>query len=218
MMLTPLAPSRSTAAAARRRAGFTLVEILAVLAILGLLMSMAVFFFGRQKEQGYVAKTRAVMAEIEIQVTKYSTKFGDAPPDRLADLKIRASNELNEGSEALYAALHSKTFTAGDSMRDDVICNTDDDSTPTAYHRDAGVTGLFEVMDGWGNPIAYFHPRDYGREQHYLMGDPPDPEHAEQAVAAAKSKVTGGFASPDKYQLISAGPDRLFGTEDDIVQ
>lgn len=208
-----------TTTARARRAGFTLVEILAVLAILGLLMSLAIYAFSRQKEQGNVTATAATISELEVLITAYEGRKGGPPPDSLASpvLKIRAGNDVNDGAEALYAALHAKSYPEGTNVREASLGNTDEDDTATAYHRDAGVTSLLEVHDSWGNPIAYFTPASYGKEQRFLMGDPADPNDPEQKVTAQKSTVTGGWANADRYQLISAGPDRLFGTEDDVT-
>lgn len=209
--------ARAVAARRRGRGGFTLIEVLAVLAILGLLMSLAIYYFGRQKEQGYVAKTASTIAELEILITSYETKKGGPPPCTLAPQKIRADNDLNEGSEALYAALHAKSYPEGSNVREEGLANVDGDSTATLYHRDAGVTQLMEVIDGWGNPIAYFTPDSYGKEGRYLMAEPADPNDPEQRVTAQKSQKTGGWANADRFQLISAGTDGLFGTEDDVT-
>ena len=35
-------------------------------------------------------------------------------------------------------------------------------------------------------------------------------------VRAAKNPVTGSFFGADKYQLVSAGEDGVFGTDDDV--
>ncbi len=207
----------TTRRSAAGSAGFTLIELLAVLAILGLLMGLAVFFFGKQKEQGYKAKTKATMAELELLITRYSAKLGDFPPDNLAVLKIRSENTLNEGAEALFAALHNKSFPEGTNVSESNLGNSDQDFTATVYHRDAGVTGLLEVIDGWKNPIAYFTQSGYGRECRYVLEEPLDPSDAEQSVSAQKSKITGAWANADSFQLISAGSDQKFGTEDDVT-
>ncbi len=199
----------------RRRAGFTLVEILAVLAILSLLMSLAIFGFQKYTQQGLVAKSKATIAELEVLITSYETRFGGPPPDSLATLKVRADNDVNSGAEALFAALHQKSYGEGKNVSDAALGNTDEDSTATPYHRDAGVNQLLEALDGWGNPIAYFAPAGYGKEQRYLMAEAADPNDPEQSVSAQTSSKTGSFANADTYQLISAGPDLLFGTEDD---
>ena len=205
------------APARRSESAFTLVELLAVLAILGLLMGMAIHFFGKHREQGFVTKTKSVFAELEMKIGSYNTKKGDFPLSSLAKLKIRADNELNDGIEALFAALHSKSYPEGDNVRDDELGNSDDDSTTTAYHRDPAVTFLLEVMDGWGNPIAYITPPNYGRTFFYVLPEPDTPADSDQQVTASKSGVTGVWANPDSYQLISAGSDKKFGTDDDVT-
>lgn len=210
--MTRLAPIRR----AGNAGGFTLVEVLAVLAILGLLMSLAVFSFGRQQERARQTQTTAVITQLEGLIEAYMVKRGGPPPDSLAALKIRSDNDANEGAEALYAALHHKDYREGASLAEDALGNCDDDSTPTSYHRD-GSSFLLEAVDGWDNPIAYFSPASYGRQARYLLGDPNDPDDPEQVVTAQKSEVTGVWAKPDKYQLISAGADRTFGTEDDVT-
>jgi prepilin-type N-terminal cleavage/methylation domain-containing protein len=200
----------------RGGAGFTLVEILAVLAILGLLMSMAIYYFGTQTKKGYVTKTRAAIAQLEMLITSYERRFGEAPPDSLAKLKIRAENDANEGAEALYAALHHKDFPEGQSADETLLGNTDDDSTSTPYHRN-GVTLLLELEDAWGNPIAYIKATSYGRQFHYVMGEDAEPADADQVITAQKSGKTQIWARPDAYQLISAGSDHKFGTDDDVT-
>jgi prepilin-type N-terminal cleavage/methylation domain-containing protein len=200
----------------RGEAGFTLVEILAVLAILSLLMSLAVFSFSKYQERGRSTKTISTISSLSMLITSYQTKKGAPPPDSLQKLKIRAPNEMNEGAEALYAALHSKDYPEGANVDEDVLGNSDEDETPSAYHRD-GVTRLLEVKDGWGNPIAYITPPNYGRTFGYSLPEPDDPADTDQQVTASKSGVTGVWANPDSYQLISAGSDKKFGTDDDIT-
>jgi prepilin-type N-terminal cleavage/methylation domain-containing protein len=202
----------------RESRGFTLIELLAVLAILGLLMSVAVLGLGKFKDRGYMAQTQATMQQVENSITLYTTKFGAPPPDTLAELQppVRGDS-VNENCEALYCALHSKTFAEGASFDEKYLCNTDGDSTSTQYHRD-GVAFLFEFKDGWDNPIAYFVPRHYGKQFTVRMSNlPKDATETDQVVTAQKSEKTGVWAKPDSYQLISAGPDRVFGTADDVT-
>ena len=202
---------------ASRAGGFTLIEILATLAILGLLMSMAIYFFGSQKERGYVTRTTAVIEQLELAISSYQTKKGGPPPDALAKLKVRADNDTNDGAEALYAALHGKDFPEGMSVPEEFLGNSDNDSTATAYHRN-DVGFLLEAKDGWDNPIAYITAPSYGKQFRYVMDQlPDDTQDNEQVVSSRKSTVTGVWANPDSFQLISAGTDRRFGTDDDVT-
>jgi prepilin-type N-terminal cleavage/methylation domain-containing protein len=201
----------------RRQDGFTLIEILAVIAILGLLMGLAAVGIGKFKERGNIAATKGRLGELQLMIQKYDARFGGPPWDSLAKYKI-TSNGVNEGIEALYVGLHLKAFAEGDNVEENLLSNTDDDTTATVYHRVAGFNNsLFEVKDAWGNPIAYFHFSDYGKRQTYRMADAPDSENPDQDVSAMHSKTTGTWVNPDSYQLISAGPDRIFGTDDDVT-
>ncbi len=197
-------------------AGFSLVEVLAVLAILGLLMSVAIMSTGRQTDRARVAETRARMAQLENLITSYELKFGDYPADTLKDLKIKSENDLNEGIEACVAALHSKDYPGGTLLSEETLGNTDEDSTSTAFHRE-GSSYLLEVVDSWENPIAYFHNSSYGSLGVIQLSEPEIREDPERVVESVVSEKTGIHANSDSYQLISAGPDEEFGTEDDIT-
>jgi prepilin-type N-terminal cleavage/methylation domain-containing protein len=204
----------------RGEAGFTLIEILAVIAILGLLMAIASVGYGKYRQRGNMAATRARIESLQLMIQKYDGKYGGPPYDTLARYKVQTSNAVNEGIEALYVGLHQKDFADGGTIDESLLCNTDEDTTATAYHRIAGFSNqLFEVKDAWGNPIAYFHFSNYGKKQTYRMSPDaaPDTANLDQDVSAKQSSMTGVYVNPDSYQLISAGPDFIFGTDDDVT-
>lgn len=198
----------------RTTAGFTLIELLAVLAILTLLMSLSVMVFKGGSDKARVAQTVARMKSLESLIASYQAKVGDYPTGSLKKLKIKCDNDLNEGIEACLAALYSKDYPNGASLGDDVLGNTDQDSTGTNFHRD-GSDQLVEVLDGWGNPLAYFHNEDYGKNMPYHMGE--SSTVPDQFVSARRSEVTKVWAQADSYQIVSAGSDGEFGTEDDVT-
>ena len=76
---------------------------------------------------------------------------------------------------------------------------------------------LFEVSDAWGNPLIYFHNKDYARECKVTLQD--GDKIRRKAVKAAASEKTGQFQALTSFQLRSAGPDGIDdgGGEDDIV-
>jgi prepilin-type N-terminal cleavage/methylation domain-containing protein len=198
-------------------AGFTLIEILAVIAILGLLMSLAIYNFSKHRQAGEAAATRARILTLGNEMQKYSTAKGGPPFDRLAKINVQCNNQINEGVEALFASLQNKDFPDGSILDEQWLANTDNDVTSTSFHRIAGFKNeLFEVVDRWGNPFAYFHYTNYGSSQTVQMAEAAEGEDPTQVVTPWQSKKTGTFANPDSFQLISAGPDKIFGTIDDV--
>ena len=74
----------------RGNAGFTLIEILAVIAILGLLMSLAIYNFSKHRQAGQVAATSTRILTLANEIQKYSTgaNHGGPPFDRLAKIGV----------------------------------------------------------------------------------------------------------------------------------
>jgi len=200
--------------------GFTLIEILAVIAILGLLMTLAIVNFSKHRQAGEVAATRARILTLANEIQKYSTSaaHGGPPFDKLAKINVHANNTVNEGVETLFCSIENKDNPEGWIIDEKWLSNTDGDVTSTSYHRIAGFKNdLFEITDTWGNPLAYFHYTSYGSSQTVQMAEAAEGEDPEQSVKAYQSKKTGTYANPDSYQIISAGPDRIFGTDDDVT-
>ena len=91
--------------AARRAAGFTLLEIMVVIALIGLLLGLVAVAVGRQTEAGRIAECRARIEQFALLLESSKDRNGDYPPDRLAALGVRDGNTINEGIEAAVVAL-----------------------------------------------------------------------------------------------------------------
>ena len=101
-------------------------------------------------------------------------------------------------------------------LRDKVI-NTDGDSSPRQL-TDFGTRELKEIPDTWGNPIAYIERADYGLSNRpYRTRGADSQEETTSIPLAYKNKRTGQYFMAQSFQLISAGQDGLFGTEDDLT-
>ena len=197
----------------KRRAGFTLVEVLAVIVILSILMAVLVTRLGGLGEAADIRATRALLLNYAIAISEYESEFGDYPPSELED-EWGATNTTNAGVEALVLSLWSNEW-EGTSLSVEDLVNLDGDFSKTEVSEVLGKE-LFELADRWGNPVAYIHHRDYGRKDNYQTEDPETGELIESTVIARPGR-TGSYAEPRKFQLISAGPDGEFGTEDDIT-
>jgi prepilin-type N-terminal cleavage/methylation domain-containing protein len=199
----------------RTRAGFTLIEVLAVLLIVGILSVILISNLWGAKEAADVSLTKTILANVESACDAYERETGDYPPSHFAN-DLTSNQGTNVGIEACVAALWSNGFEANGAFQDDQLDNVDGDSA-TESVSDLG-RSLLELVDAWGNPIAYIHHRDYKDEtREYMTLHPETGEETLSRVLARKNATTGRYQRHTKYQLISAGSDGLFGTEDDIT-
>jgi prepilin-type N-terminal cleavage/methylation domain-containing protein len=196
------------------RAGFTLIEILAVIVLIGILMVILLPRLLGTKDIADEQIARAHLTEIAAAIGEYEQKFGDYPPSSWPEKWGIAPNTTNVGAECLVQSLWSAEW-AGTALGEDSFVNTDGDETKQAIGRIAA-PALFELADSWGNPIAYVLRRDYGKPHVYVVVDGETGELTEYSVQAATNPETKGFRNATKYQLVSAGLDGQFGTADDL--
>jgi prepilin-type N-terminal cleavage/methylation domain-containing protein len=197
-----------------RRAGFTLLELLAVLVIIGILIAVLLPRLAETTDVARERIARAWLNQVEAAISVYEDHFGDFPPSQFAEKWGAAPNATNVGAEALVLSMFSSEWSGGD-LPEEKLVNTDGDESKKPLARIAG-SGLFEVKDEWDNPIAYVHRRDYEKTFAYVTFDTATGEPREGVVRARKNPETKGFYNPGKYQLISAGLDGEFGTDDDL--
>ncbi len=198
------------------RSGFTLLELLAVMLILGLLAGFLVFQLGRSGDLAKERLTRTRLAEIAAVIEAYERRFGDFPPSSFTSEQGQPPNALNIGVEALVVALFSRGFEGGGAIFPEDLENVDGDQSLRPLS-ELGTSELFELVDLWGNPLAYFHSADYGRIDRYLTQDLDTGEWIETEARALVDERTRRHYQVGRFQLISAGMDGRFGTEDDIT-
>ncbi|MEO0651505.1 MAG: prepilin-type N-terminal cleavage/methylation domain-containing protein [Planctomycetota bacterium] len=201
--------------AAGARAGFSLVELLAVIVIIGILVSVLVTSLGGADDGAKMRLTRVQLEQLATLADVYEREFGDYPPSQLPD-QAGTVNGVNTGIEAFVAALWSRDYEAGGAVEADELSNVDGDSSKNRI-TDFPDRQLFEFVDAWGNPIVYFHHRDYEREQVYSVEDLETGEFFDQEVKAVKNPVTKRFYRSSRFQFRSAGPNGIFDAlEDDL--
>ena len=202
----------------RTPGGFTLVELLIVMTIIGVL-SMALLpqitgIWG----MGFEAQTRERITHLRTMIDRYENAVGDYPPSDFArSLKgVQADPDAqNSGIECLLIHLHQERFAGGLSLDDkrDWLENTDHDANSVEIP-ELFTNEKLEVVDPWGMPIAYFHNSSYGKKQVIIPGGE-DSDGVSRTVGAMSDER--GYLNRRKYQLISAGEDGEFGTDDDIT-
>lgn len=204
---------------APRRAGFTLIELLAVLLILSILVAFLVVQLGDTEAAARIQIAKQLLAKVRATAENYRNDNGAAPPSSFLPGQEVANDGLNVGAEALVVALWSKKYEAGGLLNDlrDGLVNSDGDRS-TKQLTDFETRELLEIPDPWQNPIAYLERADYGlTNRRYRTLDSATGEEVESVAVAFKNPSTGQYYSAQGFQLISAGPDGRFGSEDDIT-
>lgn len=196
------------------RGGFTLIELMGVILILSILMYFLVTRLAGVDVAVKIKVAREKIEQIGTALHEYETDKGDFPRSTFHADWGQPPNNLNVGVEALYLFLWQKGI-EGQGLAEDLLSNSDADATAKRYTVNASLE-LFELKDPWDNPMAYFHHSDYGRKDRYSTANAETGEALESEVTARKSTKTGNWLNPHSFQLISAGPDATFGTEDDI--
>jgi len=198
----------------RTRRGFTLIELLAVIVILSVLAYFLVTNLSGASKLMDIEITRTNGTKIAIAISEHVEDTGDYPRSNFGGEWGDPPDNTNLGSECLYLTLCAEKG-AGYGEFDEMLGNLDNDQMARRING-FNALALFELCDQWGNPYAYFHNRDYAREDQYVTLDPATGESITSTARALKNAKTQRYYEPRGFQLISAGPDGEFGTEDDV--
>jgi prepilin-type N-terminal cleavage/methylation domain-containing protein len=189
------------------RQAFTLIEMLVVVAIVGILFSMSFAAFSGAGTAARISATNTFIEQLKSALENYSNDFGDYPPSSCKRAGL-TSNGTNDGIECLVRCL-STTRKNGPyfEFSDKQLLNADGDETATDGPRSSfGVKVLHEAVDDWGHPIIYLHNKDYAKGQQVTELD--DNMEAKKVQAlGSKSKKTGQYNSLTSFQIWSCGPD-----------
>ncbi len=198
------------------RAGFTLLELLAVIVIIGILAAVLVSQLGGGLTISKTQVTKQFLQKLDVVLGQYNQQFGRYPPSSFTPEQGVPNDGENVGIEALVVALYSNGYDAGHYEIDEKsFGNTDNDQSARSL-TDFGNRNLLELVDEWQNPIAYIYRTDYGLENRIYVTVGEDGQEVRGTPVAQKSTLKGQYYKHDSFQLISAGPDCVFNTEDDI--
>jgi len=203
-----------------KRQGFTLIELMAVLLIISILASILVVNLAGAQESTEIQNTRQKLVSLEAVIEDYNNnRQGDYPSSSFSVESGESNEGTNVGNEALVVAFFSDGWEAGGALPNlaDELINVDGDRSGRKL-TDFDTRELLEIADAWDNPIAYIHSREYDiKPRAYLTYSPKDGEQITSFPKPFKNETTGRYYQARRFQLISAGPDGAFGTEDDIT-
>jgi prepilin-type N-terminal cleavage/methylation domain-containing protein len=199
-----------------RNRGFTLIELLVVIAVIGILTAIAFPVMSGVKTRQKARTTKVLIENLKLKLEQYASDFGDYPPSnpRLCGLP---SNGINDGIECLVRCLTTRSKNGPYvEFSEEQLRNTDHDSLVSGNPTNSSMTTreLFEVVDGFGNPLVYLHNADYDTGGKVMVGDDGDLIH----VKGYKSPKTGQYHGLRSFQLWSLGANpRSDAAEDDII-
>ena len=212
-----------------RSAGFTLVEILVVLLIIGIISGVLISRLSKSGQRArYELSAQAFIQTVGATLERYKGDrgIGRYPPSNLEGFANlgRETNRTNRGIEALVVCLNGPGFRGKRVLEDfeagsgDIVLENIDADLSAKNMTIMGARDLFEMLDPWGNPFAYFHCRDYNNAtvQEYMADSDVGMNHELVTVKPWKNPKTKSFYKQTSYQLFSAGPDGVFNTDDDI--
>jgi prepilin-type N-terminal cleavage/methylation domain-containing protein len=209
--------------------GFSFIEILIVMGIISVLVGGAVVAITMWTKKQPEFATKNTLTKVKTSIENWKSQFEMYPPSDVTLIGEVAGrgkkgqspeNRINEGIEAIYQALQWPGF-KGEPEWDGAkeLGNNDEDKLRQAINKHDTVD-LKEVLDGWGNPLVYFHRDDYGKYSEggasYLSMDTVDQELLECEPLPWRND-DGTFINPSTFQLFSMGPDGEPNTDDDIT-
>ena len=196
------------------RRGFSLIEIMVVITIIGVLIAISGGAYTQYMKYAEEAKTKEQILELENCAEDYNNRRGDYPPSRLKYLTLATTgDDANEGIEAFIQALYNKEYDGLRPDDTDELINTDEDEADknlTVF----GKASLLEFSDTWGHPLIYISHVDYDKVFPYLIDGEMGLDRID--VQALRNPKTGTYFNFESCQIMSVGPDGLFDTEDDV--
>jgi len=132
------------------RKGFTLLEVLVVMAIASILTALALPVYSKVRGRALVVKTKTVIASLEAALSMYGTDFGDYP------------HFDGEGSNILVKLLQGPV-------------DSNNWKGPYMRFRLEDLDSNNNILDAWKTPITYKYPQGiYSNIPYIIVSAGPD--------------------------------------------
>jgi prepilin-type N-terminal cleavage/methylation domain-containing protein len=138
--------------------GFTLVELLIVIAIIGLLMAMLGVLIQGLLDRAKYAKTNSIVQALESSCKNYKTDYGEYPPVSMFGNGNSMNLHWYLGRQRYVSQGYSSGGGGFATKRPGYIDFPSDwlETGPSSTYPQSG--NVFKVIDAWVNPITYQNP------------------------------------------------------------
>ncbi|AXA36487.1 MAG: prepilin-type N-terminal cleavage/methylation domain-containing protein [Candidatus Hydrogenedentota bacterium] len=183
---------------------FTLVELLAVVLILGILASISVGVYTTQVERARIAAARAMISEIEIAVNRYQIDTGQYPPSGSGSGSFPAASPAAGCGYLQLALTHGLGNTSGTLWHGPYLTIKremlgDINGTPLEVLGGSISPGEVQILDPWRSPYRYVRsgpaPDDYAT----MKGT--------RLPSGHPYALTDVYYNPSTFQISSRGPN-----------